>query len=130
MNDPGTPSASTEKSFEALGIGAAKHGVSISAMFGKRALKVAGKAFASLWGDSLVFKLSGDAHARALALKGAARFDPSGMNRPMKQWIVVPKAHAKEWASLAEAARVAVAEDAAAAPQKKATPKKSALKKR
>jgi len=34
-----------------------------------------GKAFAGLYGDDVVFKLAGDAHARALALDGARLFE-------------------------------------------------------
>jgi hypothetical protein len=34
-----------------------------------------GKAFAGLYGDDVVFKLAGDAHARALVLDGARLFE-------------------------------------------------------
>lgn len=43
-------------------------------------------------------------HAEALALPGAALFDPSGMNRPFRDWVVVPLASADHWPSLADAA--------------------------
>ena len=43
-----------------------------------------------------------------MSLKGAGQFDPSGMGRPMKEWVVVPVVHAKSWAELAEAARTHV----------------------
>ena len=52
----------------------------------------------------MVFKLAGDAHAKALAAKSAVLFDPSGMGRAMKAWVVVPASSAKLWASLAEEA--------------------------
>lgn len=47
-------------------------------MMGMPSLKAHGKMFAGLWGANLVFKLSGDSHAEALAIKGAHLFDPSG----------------------------------------------------
>jgi hypothetical protein len=68
-----------------------------SKMFGMACLKVGGKAFAGLAGEAMVFKLSGETHARALGLQGAHLFDPSGRNRPMKEWVVVPAAHAAQW---------------------------------
>lgn len=73
------------------------------AMFGMPCLKAGGKAFAGFYQDAMVFKLAGADHARALALSGAHPFDPMG-GRPMKQWIVVPHAHAAQWAELARAA--------------------------
>ena len=59
-------------------------------MFGKQCLKVKGKAFLALHKKSLVFKLSGDAHTKALSQKGAALWDPSGKGRPMKEWVAIP----------------------------------------
>lgn len=85
------------------------HAVVASAMFGMPTLKVNGKAFVGVCGDDLVFKLTGGDHARALALKGAVLFDPSGTGRPMKEWVVVPKAHAKTWGGFAEASAAFVA---------------------
>ncbi len=75
-------------------------------MFGMPTLKLDGKALAGIYGDALVFKLAGDAHAEALGLPGAHLFDPSGMGRPMKAWVVVPPAHAAQWEHLAELAMV------------------------
>ncbi len=40
-------------------------------MMGIPTLYCGGKAFAGLFGDSMVFKLEGEAHAAALALPGA-----------------------------------------------------------
>jgi hypothetical protein len=79
-------------------------GVTPSKMFGMPTLKAGGKAFAGLIQDAMVFRLGGDAHSRALALPGAHIFDPSGMNRPMKQWVVVPPEHAENWDGLAREA--------------------------
>ena len=78
-------------------------------MFGMSVLKVAGKAFAGIFGDALVFKLGGDPHAQAIALDGAALFDPSGAGRAMKEWVVVPRAHSRKWPALASAAHAYVA---------------------
>jgi len=87
----------------------AGRGVSVTKMFGMPSLKAGGKLFAGVYGDALTFKLGGAVHAEALALKGAELFDPSGMGRAMKEWVVVPPAHAKRWSEFAEAARSYVA---------------------
>lgn len=59
-------------------------------MFGKKCLKISGKAFLSLHGELLIFKLTGDAHRKALAFAGAALWDHSGKGRPMKEWVAIP----------------------------------------
>lgn len=73
-------------------------------MMGMPTLYLGGKAFAGLFGDAMVFKLEGGAHAAALALPAAALFDPSGMGRPMKAWVRVPLEQASEWPGLASSA--------------------------
>ena len=83
---------------------AVSSGVIPSQMFGMPTLKAGGKAFAGLYEDAMVFKLGGDAHSRALALSGAHIFDPSGMGRPMKAWVVVPAEHSSQWTELAREA--------------------------
>ena len=51
----------------------------------------------------MVVKLTDkDAHAEALALDGAHLFDPGERGRPMKEWVVVPQAHERQWPQLAE----------------------------
>lgn len=77
-------------------------GVAPSKMMGMPCLKVKGKMFAGYWHEAMVFKLNGDAHKKALALAGAHLFDPSGMNRPMKEWVVVPYAHKARWRAFAQ----------------------------
>ena len=99
--------------------------VVLSQMFGMPTLKAGGKAFAGLAGDEMVFKLTGDVHARAMKLKGAHLFDPSGMNRPMKEWVQVPASSHKEWKELAEAALSYVSAELTS----KLKPKKAAKKK-
>jgi hypothetical protein len=65
----------------------------ISQMFGKPCLKLNGKAFAAWHQDAMVFKLKGDNREAALKLKGAKMWDPSGKNRPMKEWIQLGQIH-------------------------------------
>ncbi|MBC3933768.1 hypothetical protein H8K47_00215 [Undibacterium sp. CY7W] len=72
-------------------------------MFGKACLKVAGKAFLAQHKETIVFKLRGESHARALALTGAVLWDPSGKGRPMKEWVAVPYSGRQVFASLATA---------------------------
>jgi hypothetical protein len=75
-----------------------------SQMFGKPCFKINGKAFICFFEDCMVFKLQGDNHKKALALKGAELFDPSGKKRPMKEWVQVPEQHSAQWKKLAKAA--------------------------
>lgn len=73
-------------------------------LFGKPCFKASGKAFVCFFRDEMVFKLSGDDHAAALALKGAQLFDPSGKGRPMREWVQVPYIHVDNWGNFAQAA--------------------------
>ena len=100
MEKPGIPEE-TARRFADIAESLSGNGVSVTKMFGMPSLKVAGKLFAGVYGASMVFKLGGDAHAMALKLKGAEIFDPSGMGRAMKEWVVVPSAHAQRWKDLA-----------------------------
>lgn len=77
-------------------------------MFGMPCLKQNGKAFAGYYKGAMVFKLSGAAHTRALALAGAALFEPMS-GRPMKEWVVVPVEHGAQWLALARDAQGYVA---------------------
>lgn len=72
-------------------------------MFGLPSLMVTGKPFAGLNGEDMIFKLSGEALERALALARAKPFDPLG-GRPMKAWVQVPPEHSELWPELAEEA--------------------------
>ncbi len=105
MEQPGTSAAATT-AFEGLGEELAPAGVVLGKMFGARSLMLNNKALACLNGDKVVFKLGRDsqAFAPALALPGAALFDPSGRNRPYKDWVEVPFTSHQEWPALAEAA--------------------------
>ena len=73
-------------------------------MFGMPVFMRGRKAFGGPRSGDMVFKLTGPEHAEALQLKGAHLFDPGDMGRPMKQWVVVPAAHAAQWERLARAA--------------------------
>ncbi len=85
---------------------AAQHdNIELGQMMGMPAIKRSGKMIGGYSNDAgaMVFKLT-DAGVRetALALDGAHLFDPSGGKRaPMKEWVVVPAAHAGEWPNLA-----------------------------
>ena len=82
----------------------ARHGdVELTQMMGMPALKKGGKLWVGLWKGEMVFKLTDkEAHAEALALDGAHLFDPGERGRPMKEWVVVPQAHERQWPQLAE----------------------------
>jgi hypothetical protein len=112
-------SEATKSAYDRILAALVLRGAESGAMFGMPTAKVGGKGFMGIFGDSVVFKLTGPAHADALALKGAVLFDPSGTGRAMKEWVVVPKAHAKNWSALAESALAYVA---GAAPAKKKKP--------
>ena len=79
-------------------------GAEISQMFGKPCLKIEGKAFACFFQNEMVFKLNGVSHKKALDLKGAQLFDPSGKKRPMKEWVQVPFTHHIKWKQFATSA--------------------------
>ena len=74
-------------------------------MFGTPCVKrESGKVAFCFWQDDAVFKLVDEsAREEALALEGATLFDP-GMGRAMKEWVLVPAAHAERWPELAERA--------------------------
>jgi hypothetical protein len=79
-----------------------------TSIFGMPSVKVRdGEAFAGLYGDDMVFKLEGDAHAKALALDGAHHFEPMA-GRPMKAWVQVPPTHETQWAELARKAEASL----------------------
>ena len=52
----------------------------------------------------MVFKLSDKPLEMALGLKGSVLFDPSGKERPMREWVQVPFSHKAKWPELAKAA--------------------------
>jgi hypothetical protein len=84
----------------------ARHGdVEKAQMMGMPSLKRNGKLVAGLWKETMAFKLPNAAEREeALALEGAALFDPGERGRPFKEWVAVPAAHADRWPELAEKA--------------------------
>jgi hypothetical protein len=81
-----------------------KHGATVSKTFGTPTLKINGKVFAGLEKNEMIFKLTGEDHAKALKLKGAKLFDPMKNGKAMKEWVQVPAAHSKLWLKFAESA--------------------------
>ncbi|MEP6646744.1 MAG: hypothetical protein ABJC12_06620 [Saprospiraceae bacterium] len=75
-----------------------------SQMFGKPCFKINGKAFCCFFENCMVFKLTGDDHKEALALKGSKLFDPSGAGRAMKEWVQVDFVYAEKWKGFAKKA--------------------------
>lgn len=75
--------------------------VGVAKWFGKPCLKSHDKVFLVLWGKDMAFKLTGEAHARALALPGARLFDPRGKGQAMKEWVHVDPADDKVLQDLA-----------------------------
>lgn len=89
-------------------LGQALEQAQLSQMFGKPCFKINGKAFICFFQNEMVFKLSGDAHREALSLDGARLFDPSGKNRPMKEWVQAPFHYHEQWESFAREAKIYV----------------------
>lgn len=73
-------------------------------MFGKPCFKVHKKAFICFFQNEMVFKLTGEAHSEALRLDGSQLFDPSGKQRPMKEWVQIPFDYSDNWAHFAKSA--------------------------
>jgi hypothetical protein len=83
--------------------------VSSGKMFAKQCLKINNKAFASFHQKKMVFKLIDPAHRKAMSLQDSKLWDPSGKNRPMKEWVQVSFEHEKIWSEFAMCALVYVA---------------------
>ena len=84
--------------------------VTLGQMMGMPAIKRGGKMIGGFSRDegAMVFKLPEEAaRTAALQLEGAHLFDPSGGKRaPMREWVVVPTAHADRLPDLAQQALV------------------------
>ena len=95
--------ANTEHKYDSIADELAERpNVERAKMFGMPVVKVNGNAFMGYFKHSMTFKLTGTAHANALKLKGARLFDPSGMGRPMKEWVQIPVTHAGKWKTFAQ----------------------------
>lgn len=105
---PGSPKMpkvgpKTVARFEALADEFEARGARRSQMFGMPVIKAGDKVFAGTYGDAMTFKLAPEDLAAARRLKGVEPFEPMP-GRAMKEWVLVPLAHARLWAKLAEQA--------------------------
>ena len=87
-----------------LTIGNSLESAEQSQMFGKPCFKLGNKAFVCFFQECMVFKLPIESNASALSLERAQLFDPSGKNRPMKEWVQVPFDYANKWEQYARLA--------------------------
>ena len=79
--------------------------VQLGQMMGMPCIKCGGKLIAGIWDEEMVFKLPDEGvRKQARALAGAHLFDPSGQNKPFKEWVQVPAAHMGQWPGLADEA--------------------------
>jgi TfoX/Sxy family transcriptional regulator of competence genes len=65
--------------------------VSEGQMMGMPALKASGKMFGGLFEDELVVKIGRDRVEQLIAAGCARPFDPSGGDRPMRDWAQLPE---------------------------------------
>jgi hypothetical protein len=78
--------------------------VSEAPMMGMPSLRVGRKAFGGVFEGKLVVKIGRERAAELIAAGRAEPFDPSGRNRPMKDWAQVPEPVA-DWLELASEAK-------------------------
>ena len=95
----------TEAQTYFISIGQSQSDAEQSQMFGKPCFKIHGKSFVCFFQDMMVFKLTEEAHPKALLFEGALLFDPSGKKRPMKEWVQLPFEHKDHWDLFAEEAK-------------------------
>jgi hypothetical protein len=93
----------TVERFDRLAKTFVARGATRSQMFGMPVLKTGDKVFAGTFGDAMTFKLRPDDLAKATAMTGVEQFEPM-KGRAMKEWVLVPLSHAKQWPDLAERA--------------------------
>lgn len=79
-------------------------GVSEGQMMGMAALKTAGKMFGGCLEGRLVVKIGRERAQGLIASGRALPFDPSGRDRPMKDWAQLPEPD-RDWLDLAREAR-------------------------
>ncbi|MBL4708346.1 MAG: hypothetical protein JKY48_07920 [Flavobacteriales bacterium] len=82
-----------------------QYAISIGQMFGKPCLKINNKAFAVFFKDEMVFKL-GQREIDLLKThySNSVNWDPSGKNRPMKDWLQISITDSNDWTKLAKQA--------------------------
>ncbi len=100
-----------ESAFDSLAAEFSRAGAVTAKMFGARAITLRKKAFACLQADAIAFKLDvgSPEHTRALAIPGAGLWDPSGMGRPFKDWVLAPAVDGPVLTELAESALTGLA---------------------
>jgi hypothetical protein len=105
-------------------------------LFGGVAAKVNGNVFAGLFGRSTMVWLQGEDKATALALEGAALFDPMGNGRVMSEKVMLPEAmmadpaELRRWIARAFKAAAKLPRKAAKTPPKKDASKRAETKDR
>ncbi|MDV6235713.1 DUF773 domain-containing protein [Leptospira ellisii] len=73
--------------------------------FGFSSLNLNGKPFAASYEGQLVLKLGAETIATLFSrYPGSKLFDPSGMNRAMKDWLQIPTEFSGDWLELAQKA--------------------------
>lgn len=73
----------------------------LSQMFGKICGKINKKAFVAFHLNCMVFRIGRDHIPELLEkYKGSCLWDPSGKNRPMKDWLMVPSDYQVAWKDL------------------------------
>ena len=110
MAPPEWPPAGAAEAFEAVvrDLGG-ELGVERAMAFGKPGVKRAGHMCACVPDPTgVAFRLVEPGHAQALALEGAHLWVPSARDRPFKDWVYVPLAHAARWPDLLRQAAGAV----------------------
>ena len=81
-------------------------GVTTGKLFGHPCLKVEGKAYSVLFVGAVVFKLGREEVARLQERHPSVHHpDPSGKNRPMRDWMEAPAELARHCPSWAEQSR-------------------------
>jgi TfoX/Sxy family transcriptional regulator of competence genes len=85
--------------------------VSAAKMMGMPSLKVGSKMFGGSFDGNLVVKLGRERADELIAAGEATPFDPSGRNRPMKDWAQLGEGQG-DWLALAEEAKAFVASGA------------------
>ncbi|MDW3648900.1 MAG: hypothetical protein R8P61_17660 [Bacteroidia bacterium] len=78
----------------------------LGSMFGKACGKLHKKAFVAFFQNEMVFKLGREEIEPYLhKYEGSQNWDPSGKNRPMKDWLQVPAEYNEDWPRLAQKAK-------------------------
>lgn len=86
------------------------HAAIAGQMFGKKCIKISGKAGIALFKDCIVFKLPEPDHKKAISLAGSILWDPSGKGRAMKEWVQITLDHKTKFKKFAQVAADYVAE--------------------